>query len=484
MIDVALDSRGAPPGAPDFVASLEEVMSLEPDSPAVQFEGRWLTYGELTAAAATLGDRLERLGVAEGTQVAAEMPNAPVAVVIMLAVLSRRACLVPLSPRRFETDLERVRPVAVVVRPESGLDTSIEPDDVDAPRQAGVAVLIGTAGTTGVPKRVPVTYEAISASLAGTRSMAGGKGQQGLRTDVTLVPFPMVHMSGIIPLLITLQTGRRVALMQKFVAPEAARLIREHEMTSVALNPTTLSMLLDPEIDPADLATLRYVRSGSAPLSADLAAAIEERFDVVVMQAYGQTETGGEVIGWKAADHREFGAAKRGSVGRPHAGIEARIVEPGADPDAGGLAGDASGELWLHGVRGRDGWHRTGDMAHIDDDGFVWIEGRADDVIICGGFNIAPLAVEHALTRHPGVVEAAVVGVPDSRLGEMPVAVVVPRGDGTTEEELTAWCREQLEPYQVPRGYVFSDALPRNDVGKVHRPSTRAFAVEQTGADG
>jgi long-chain acyl-CoA synthetase len=481
---MASDARGAPAGAPDFVTALDEIFGLEPGARALQFEGQWHTYGELAAGAAAIAERLEPLGVGAGSPVAAEMPNTPAAVAVLLAVLGLRACLVPLSPRRAAADLETVRPVTVVVRPGSGLDAAIEAGNPDAPEHAGVAVLIGTAGTTGTPKRIPVTYEAISASLAGTRSKAGRKGRRGLREDVTLVPFPLGHMSGIVPLLITLQTGRRVALMRKFEPKEAARLVREHGMTSVALNPTALAMLLDPSIDASDLATLRFVRSGSAPLSAELAAAVEERFDVIVMQAYGQTETGGEVIGWSPADHRDYATTKRGSVGRPHDGIEVRIIAPGSDPDSGGLAPNASGELWLRGVRGRDGWHRTGDVARIDDDGFVWIDGRADDTIICGGFNIAPLAIEQALARHPGVAEAAVVGVPEPRLGQIPVAVVVARGDPPAANDLTAWCREQLEPYQVPREYVFVDELPRNDVGKVHRPSTRAYAVEQTGAHG
>jgi long-chain acyl-CoA synthetase len=477
-------AESAPTGPPDLVSGLDEVFALETDAPVLHFEGRWFTYGELAAAAAALAAQLEQIGVGAGSPVAAEMPNTPAAVVVILAALARRACLVPLSPRWAGPELAAVGPVAVVVRPATGLDASIEAGDPGATRRPGVAVLINTAGTSGTPKRVPVTYAAISASLAGTRSMAGKKERRGLREDVTLVPFPFVHMSGIVPLLITLLTGRRVALMRKFEAQEAARRIREHRITSVMLNPTTLAMLLDPAIDPADLATLRYIRSGAAPLSPDLAAAVEARFGAIVMQAYGQTETGGEVIGWSPADHREFATIKRGSVGRPHAGIEPRIVAAGADPEAGGLPVGSSGELWLRGVRDRAGWHRTGDLARIDEDGFVWIEGRADDVIICGGFNIAPLAVEEVLARHPGVAEVAVVGVPDQRLGQVPVAVVVARDDPPTEDELTGWCRERLEPYQIPRRYVYADALPRNDAGKVHRPSTRAMAVERTdGAD-
>ncbi len=154
-------------------------------------------------------------------------------------------------------------------------------------------------------------------------------------------------------------------------------------------------------------------------------------------------------------------------------------MSAGAAPEDGGLATGESGELWLHGVRGRDGWHRTGDIARVDDDGFVWVEGRADDIILCGGFNIAPLGIEHVLERHPAIQEAAVVGVPDRRLGQIPVAVVVERSP-VSDDELGAWCRDHLEVYQTPRRYVRVAALPRNDAGKVHRPSTREHALAES----
>lgn len=470
-----------------FVTAIRDVLRLDPQAPALVFEGRWLTYGALAEAIDAVDRRLAGAGVGPGSTVATVLPTSPAGVVAILAVMFREACLVPLSPRHPEADLASVQPVGAVMRPQSGGSGSddraslawlVEPGPADAAPRDGVATLMSTAGTTGPPKRIPVTYASIDASLAGTRSKAGRTGRTGLREDVTIVCFPLAHLSGLVPLLITILTGRRVALMSKFEPIEAAAIIKAYGITSLALNPTAMAMLLDADIDPTDLSTLRFMRSGSAPLSPDIAAAFEERFGVKVMQAYGQTETGGEVIGWSPQEWDEFGNEKRGSVGRAHAGIELRIVEPGQDPETSALDAGEPGELWLRGVRGRDGWHRTGDIARVDDDGFVWVVGRADDVIVCGGFKIAPLAVEHVLERHPAIQEVAVVGTPDRRLGQLPVAVVVERtGQSVSDDDLDAWCREQLEPYQVPRRYVRVPALPRNDAGKVHRPSTREHAL-------
>jgi len=466
----------------DFVSAIRDVLQIDPDARALVFERHWLTYAAIVRAVDVVDRQLAGAGVGRGTTVAAVLPNCPAGVVAVLAVMFRNACIVPLSPRRADADLATVQPVAAVIRPASddaaSLAWTVEKGAPDAPRREGVAALLATAGTTGPPKRIPVTYASIDASLAGTRSKAGRKGRSGLRDDVTIVCFPLAHLSGLVPLLITMLTGRRVALMSKFEPREAAAIVKEHGITSLALNPTAIAMLLDTDLDPADLASLRFMRSGSAPLSPDLTAAVEDRFGVKVMQAYGQTETGGEVIGWSPQEWDEFGAAKRGSVGRAHPGIEVDIREPGGSAGDGGLAAGEAGELWLRGVRGHDGWHRTGDIARVDDDGFVWLVGRADDIIVCGGFKIAPLAVEHVLERHPAIHEAAVVGTPDRRLGEAPVAVVVERaGASVTDEELDAWCRDQLEPYQLPRRYARVPALPRNDAGKVHRPSIREHAL-------
>ncbi|MEZ5169959.1 MAG: AMP-binding protein [Acidimicrobiia bacterium] len=479
------------PGAvtPGFMEAIAEIFSLDPDAPALGHGDRWYSYGELSVAVGDLVDRLDELGVGAGSPVALVLPNSPAGVVGLLAVFRLGATALTLSPRRAGAEASAAPATMALVTAHPGAPDDLEcaitvekGADSRVQQFPGVAVLMGTSGTTGEPKRLEVTYESIDASLAGVRALAARNDSSSrgpaLKTSVNLVCFPLLHLAGLLPLLITLMTGRRTALMAKFEPLEAARLVREHRISSVALNPTALSMLLDADIDPSDLASLRFARAGSAPLSPEVAERFEERFGTAVLQAYGQTETGGEIVGWRPTDHAEFGAVKRGSVGRPHPGIEIAVVAGASNPDAGILPVGSSGELWARGIRGIEGWHRLGDVGRVDADGFVWIEGRADDLIICGGFNIAPLHVERTLEQHPAVKEAAVVGIPDERLGQIPVAVLA-TDDGVAAdlEEIRGWCRDHLEHYQVPRRFVTVDALPRNEIDKVHRPSVTELAT-------
>lgn len=474
---------------PDFMEAIDDVFGLDPAAPALCHRDRWYTYGDLTAAVDDLADTLGERGAGAGSPVALVLPNSPAGVVGLLAIFRLGATAVTLSPRRSDVDFARGPETAAHVTAETGapadLSSAISVESgagTRVRRFPGVAVLMATSGTTGEPKRLEVTYDSIDASLAGVRSLAarnnGSSGGPALKDSVNLVCFPLLHLAGLLPLFITLMTGRRTALMAKFEPVEAARLIREHHISSAALNPTALSMLLDADIEPSDLESLRFARAGSAPLSPALAERFENTFGTAVLQAYGQTETGGEIVGWKPADHAEFGAVKRGSVGRPHPGIEIAVVAPGTRPEEDTLPTGSSGELWAAGIRGIDGWHRLGDVGRVDADGFVWIEGRADDLIICGGFNIAPLHVERTLEQHPAVKEAAVVGVPDERLGQIPVAVLATGHNGAVDPDaLRDWCRDRLEHYQVPRRFVIVDALPRNEIDKVHRPSVTELAT-------
>ena len=474
----------------DTVEDLQRVLSLDPTAQALEFGDQRRTYGELTAEVDAARAALRAAGVGPGAPVATVLPNTPSGLVSLLAVLAERACIVTISPRRTAADLAAAPPTLATLGPAGlvgaapvaeGLDLGVASGSGAAASHPGVAVLMATSGTTGEPKRIPISYATIDGVVSGVRTLAGGDpAELRLRDDTTLVCFPYTNLSGLLPQLIALVSGRRTALLERFDPVRVAELVARHAMTSLALNPTAMQMLMDADVDPALLTTVRYVRSGSAPLRPALAAAFEERFGVGVLQSYGQTEVGGEVVGWSSADHRAFGAAKRGSVGRPHAGIELRVAARDGGPDDAVAPGEV-GELWLRGARNVEGWHRTGDLARIDEDGFVWIEGRADGLIICGGFNLVPAALERVLEGHPDVQEAAVVGRPDERLGEVPVAVVVRRPGATVgTAELVERCRAHLEPYQVPRDLVFVDGLPRTEVGKVHLPTLRRLAA---GAD-
>ena len=253
---------------------------------------------------------------------------------------------------------------------------------------------------------------------------------------------------------------------------------------------TTLSIEVantsDPEI--TTLAPLRYVRSVSAPLSPAQARRFHERFGIAILNGYGQTELGGEAIGWTAADWKEFGTAKLGAVGRPHAAFQLRVRG-----SSGELAQvDEVGELEIRSssalppadaaMEGRvtdDGWLRTGDLARIDADGFVWIEGRVSAMINRGGLKVFPDEVEEQLRGYAAVDDVAVAGVPDDRLGEVPWAFVVPKpGVSVDAGALRDWCRARMAPYKIPAGVTVVDALPRNEIGKLLRHELVPLATE------
>jgi acyl-CoA synthetase (AMP-forming)/AMP-acid ligase II len=222
------------------------------------------------------------------------------------------------------------------------------------------------------------------------------------------------------------------------------------------------------------------VISGTAPLAAEEAERFEERFGIPVLTSYGATEFAGGVAGWNLDDHRAFGRAKRGSVGRAHPGCQLRVV----DRDSGAVLG-AGGEGLLE-VRSAQlgpgsGWVRTTDLARIDGDGFLYVLGRADAAIIRGGFKIHPDVVKAALEEHPEVAEAAVVGLPDARLGQVPVAAVTRSSPGAQvdAEALRAFAKSRLSAYEVPERILVVDELPRTPSLKVSGPDVAALFAKR-----
>jgi acyl-coenzyme A synthetase/AMP-(fatty) acid ligase len=319
--------------------------------------------------------------------------------------------------------------------------------------EPGVALVSWTSGTTGPPKPVPLLHarvlEGLDQVLATLRS--GGRSERAPMPN--LVPVSLSLWAGIYQVLFAFRVGAPVVLMGGFSTSEFAALVRRFDIRSTVLPPAAMVMLADDERIES-LAPLRYVRSISAPLSPLQARRFRDRFGISVLNGYGQTELGGEVVGWSAADSRAHGDDKLGSVGRPHAGVEVRVD-------------DSTGELAVR-IRGRiDEWQRTGDVARIDDDGFVWIEGRVSDMVNRGGLKVHAGEVEEVLRLSPAVADAAVVGVPDDRLGEVPVAFVVAVAGPVADADLEALCRQHLAPYKVPVRFERVDTLPRNEAGKV-----------------
>ncbi len=325
-----------------------------------------------------------------------------------------------------------------------------------------------TSGTTGPPKRIDLSYETLERVLVGAKHYEANRATVlRLRTAVAVVNSPLVHLGGLFRVLQCISDGRPFSLLERFTVEGWIDAVRRHRPATASLVPAALRMVLEAELDPADLESLRSVVSGTAPLSPDDADAFRDRYGVPVLTSYAATEFGGGVAGWNIDDHHTWWTTKRGSVGRAHAGCELRVVvaETGIP-----LAADTEGLLEVRTSQlGDDSeWIRTTDVARLDDDGFLWILGRADQAIIRGVFKVMPDDVRAALERHPDVRGAAVVSRVDERLGAVPVAAVELRTGAApvTSDDLLEHASSLLARYELPAEVRIVEELPRTPAGK------------------
>jgi acyl-CoA synthetase (AMP-forming)/AMP-acid ligase II/alkylation response protein AidB-like acyl-CoA dehydrogenase len=456
--------------------SLSDLLVAHPfadDEPLLHTLERSTTAGEARRAAAATAEQLRDAGVQPGQSVAVQLPNRPEMVTTMFGVWLARAVFVPVNRRAPDAEVEpvlRTVEAAALIRPEG-----IRELDGTGTCDPDAAFVQWTSGTTGEPKAILHTHTAYLELLDRVLGeLQQGRPRRGRPPTPNLIPVSLALNAGIYNVLFGLRAGAAIVIMEQFETGSFVELVRRFGIRSTVLPPAAITMLTD---DGAieDLAPLRFVRSITAPLSPREARRFAARFGVVVLNGYGQAEIG-EVIGWTAADAREH-PEKVGAVGRPHPGVDIKIVGAGGDVLPGGEVGElavrpprmASGYLGGGGFADRldeDEFLRTGDLARIDADGFVWIESRVADVINRGGNKVHPAQVEEVLGGAPGVRDAAVVGASDARLGEVPVAFFV--GDAEPEA-LESLCRDQLVAYKVPVAFHRVDALPRNEVGKVLR---------------
>lgn len=431
---------------------------------------RSVTAGETRAAARRLA---AELGDVTGRSVAVQLPNGPEVVIAMTAVWLAGGVYVPINPRDPDAAsvIEQIDPAAVIT-----VD-GVERRASVAVEEPGVAFIMWTSGTTGRPKPIRHTHaaylEMLDRVLAPLRGAPTDPSAPPKRPAPNLIPVSMALNAGLYNSLFGLRAGAALVIMDRFEPTEFAELVARFGIRSTVLPPAAMAMLTDSEV--TDLSSLRYVRSITAPLSPLQARRFVAKFPVAVLNSYGQAEIG-EVIGWTAADAKAH-PEKVGAVGRPHHGVEIRI-----DDDGHLLVRPPNTAVGLADRLDADGFVDTGDLARIDDDGFVWIEGRAGDLINRGGNKVHPAAVEEVLLLAPGVRDAAVVARPDDRLGDVPVAFLV--GDPVADDELVALCREHLVAYKVPAAFHWIDELPRSEVGKVLRRELSAMAQSANGASG
>jgi long-chain acyl-CoA synthetase len=434
------------------------------DEALVHTVDRALTKAEVIDRVTVLGRRLTR-ETPEACAVAV-VGDGLDALVGMFACWQAERVFVPINPRQpasaIDDAVERSNAPATVVGDvieavAPSPPTELPPD---------TAMMLWTSGTTGKPKQVLHTHIAyrelidrVLAPLTDTPNTA-----QRRPPSPNLIPVSLALNAGIYNALFGLRAGAPLVLMDRFSTAEFMTLVRRHEIRSTVLPPAAIAMLND-DVTIDSLAPLRYVRSITAPLSPFQATRFTARFDAFVLNSYGQAEIG-EVIGWTAADARAH-PDKIGAAGRPHAGVEVTIDQPDAN-DVGQLlvrppnyAVDLTPDRLTN-----DGFIRTGDLARVDPEGFVWIEGRLSDLINRGGNKVFPNEVEEVLAAVTGVTEVSVVGRPDDRLGQVPVAVIV---GNAPDEALESAARAQLVAYKVPVEFVRRAELPRSEAGKVLR---------------
>ena len=350
------------------------------------------------------------------------------------------------------------------------------PDDEEL-----VAVTLYTSGTTSAPKAALLRHRHLMAYVLGTVEF--GVADQD---EAALVTVPPYHIAGVTNLVSNLYAGRRIVYLESFEPQTWLDTVRGERITQAMVVPTMLARVVDllagsPDAETPSLRTLAY--GGSRMPLPVLERALELFGTTGFVNAYGLTETSSTIALLGPDEHREAAAAdgplrrRLGSVGRLVPGIELEVRSEGGAvlrPGETGLLflrGDqVSGEYAASSALDGDGWFPTRDRGWVDDDGYLFLEGRADDTIIRGGENIAPAEIEDVLVEHPGVADAVVVGIPDDEWGQRLAAVVVRAEDADVDaDELRAWVRTRLRSSKTPDVVEFRAELPRTDTGKLLR---------------
>lgn len=460
------------------------------------------TYRQLNARATRLANHLRhQCGVTSGERIAVLAFNRTEILEALFAAAKLTAVLVPLNYRLTQTELayiladcaphvllyeDEFAPLVNDLRPAAALKhclafgrayeealaqaacTSIEvaPFDAELP-----LLIIYTSGTTGRPKGAVLSHRMLHWNSLNTHLAL-----DLVSTDITTVHAPLFHTGGLNVLTTPLlHIGGTLVLLRSFDATQMLEVIEQYRCTLAFGVPTMFQMMLEsPRFATTDLSSLRFLITGGAPCPLPVIEAWQRR-GVCFTQGFGLTEVGPNCFKLDLAD----AVRKAGSIGFPNFHTEARIV----DKQGRDVARGAVGELILKGLHVcsgywrnsaataaalRDGWFYTGDLARQDAEGYFYIAGRAKDMIISGGENIYPAEVEAVLETHPAIAAAAVVGLPDTRWGETPVAALVKRqGCDIEADEVLAFCADQLARYKIPKRIFFVNELPLSGSGKV-----------------
>jgi acyl-CoA synthetase (AMP-forming)/AMP-acid ligase II len=490
------------------------------EQPAAEFAvlgERRLTYGEALAAANRLAQAVVDAGLGVGDRAAVLSKNSIEYLLLYFGASKAGVALVPLNYRLappewsyilndagprvllagepylaavddFRSELGTIeRFVALDAAERTGWESwsswvsdgrPSTPPERDVPDDGDVYQMY-TSGTTGHPKGAVIAQRALAANIVqNALLLRGGPGERGL------VVTPLFHAAAVPSAFTWLSRGGSLYLLADFEPAEVVRALSEERIAYAVLVPAMIQACLAgaPDVAERRYDALELIYYGASPIAEQTLRRAMAVFGCDFVQTYGLTEATQVLTYLPPADHRR-GLAERPelllSAGRAVLGTEIRIVDERDRPLPTGAVGEivARGPQLMRGYRNRPdasaealrgGWLHTGDVGHLDADGYVYVQDRLKDMIVTGGEKVYPRAVEDVLFEHPAVTDAAVIGVPDERWGETVKAVVVPRaGTSTTAEELMDFCRGKLGGFELPRSVDFVDALPRNPSGKV-----------------
>jgi len=493
-----------------------------PDRAAISFEGKKYTFAQLSERVNRLANALSGVGIEKGDVVAILQVNCNQYVEAYYAVAKIGAIFVPLNFRakndelvhmlnnsdakalfvgeRYVDQVNSMRPELPLMKHyisiESKQDGMLYYEDLLASASAeevfrdiaddDTTILMYTAGTTGLPKGVPLPHNSFSVYMLQNVNPADPDTE-----ETNILTVPLYHVAGIQAMLAATYGGRTLAMMRQFDVDEWLDTVQREKANRAMLVPTMLKRVIDhPDFDKYDISSLKVITYGAAPMPFEvIKKAIGVLPGVNFINAFGQTETASTITSLGPEDHVIEGTEEEkekklrrltSSIGRPMSDVQMKIIDEGGNELPLGEVGEivakgprVMGGYWKDAEKTaktmtKDGWLRTGDMGYRDEEGYFYLAGRGDDLIIRGGENISPEEVENALYAHPAVEEAAVIGIPDPEWGEDPRAIVVlKKGMAATAEEIMEFCRQRLSSFKRPRSVVFVDELPRTSTGKV-----------------
>jgi long-chain acyl-CoA synthetase len=479
---------------------LSESTQREGEHTAIKLDDTELSYQALDEATARMAALLRDKGIEPGDRVGIMLPNVPYFPVAYYGVLRAGGVVVPMNPLlkgrevRFylsdpeaklliawhefaepaESGAQEAGVEALLVKPGEfeGRLGDVEPDHEIADRdEQDTAVILYTSGTTGTPKGAELTHQNLIRNTQVTVGLTDTSAD-----DVLLGALPLFHAFGqTCSLNATISVGGTLSMIPRFDPGKALEIIQRDQVTVFQGVPTMFTaMLHHPDRSSYDASSLRVCVSGGSAMPVEVMRGFEKEFSCKVLEGYGLSETS-PVASFNHPDRER----KPGTIGQPVEGVEMKVV----DDDGQEVAQGEVGEIVIRGhnvMKGYwrkpdataetivEGWFHTGDMGRIDEDGYFSIVDRKKELIIRGGYNVYPREIEEVLYEHPAVQEAAVVAVPDEKMGEeVGAAVVLKQGEDVSEDELRSYLKEQLAAYKYPRRVWFADELPKGPTGKI-----------------